>query len=105
MAANGSEAEAVKIVWNENQLRFETEDKKAYLQYHLSHGGKTMDIVHTFVPSTKRGLGLASLLCVSAFNHAKSRSMSVIPTCSYVSIIKLLEVHTLFSKNTDPDFP
>ncbi|XP_043719954.1 acetyltransferase At1g77540-like [Telopea speciosissima] len=73
------------ILWNESQQKFETEDKKAYLQYELRNGGKVMDIVHTFVPSSKRGLGLASHLCVSAFNHAKANSMSVIPTCSYVS--------------------
>ncbi|KAA8538454.1 hypothetical protein F0562_028000 [Nyssa sinensis] len=87
MAANarGEGPEVPKIVWNESQKRFETEDKKAYLQYELRDGGKVMDIVHTFVPTSKRGLGLASHLCVSAFTHAKSHSMSVIPTCSYVS--------------------
>ncbi|XP_057973997.1 acetyltransferase At1g77540 [Malania oleifera] len=78
-------AEAPRILWDERQQRFETEDKKAYLQYELKDGGKVMDIVHTFVPSTKRRLGLASHLCDCAFNHAKSHSMSVIPTCSYVS--------------------
>ncbi|KAJ4951821.1 hypothetical protein NE237_028653 [Protea cynaroides] len=79
------EAAAPKLLWNVSQKRFETEDKKAYLQYELRNEGKVMDIVHTFVPSSKRGQGLASLLCVSAFSHAKANSMSVIPTCSYVS--------------------
>nr|DAD39707.1 TPA_asm: hypothetical protein HUJ06_014030 [Nelumbo nucifera] len=78
--------EAPKIIWNESQQRFETEDKKAYIEYELRDGGKVMDIVHTFVPSSKRGHGLASHLCVSALNHAKAHSMSVIPTCSYVSV-------------------
>lgn len=77
--------EILKIIWNEGQKRFETEDKKAYLVYELRNGGKVMDIVHTFVPTSKRGLGLASLLCVYAFDHADSHSMSVIPSCSYVS--------------------
>ncbi|XAR62805.1 hypothetical protein NMG60_11017686 [Bertholletia excelsa] len=86
MAATASgEGEVPKIVWNERQQRFETEDKKAYLQYVERGGGKVMDMVHTFVPPSKRGLGLASHLCVSAFTHAKSHAMSVIPTCSYVS--------------------
>ncbi|KAL4183521.1 hypothetical protein AMTRI_Chr11g98670 [Amborella trichopoda] len=74
-----------KIVWNEAEKRFESEDKKAFIQYHLRNSGKVMDIVHTYVPSSKRGQGLASHLCISAFNHAKLHSMSVIPTCSYVS--------------------
>ncbi|KAF9608377.1 hypothetical protein IFM89_009743 [Coptis chinensis] len=86
MATTGASvvAEAPKIVWNESNHKFETEDKKAYLQYQLRNEGKVMDIVHTFVPSSKRGLGLASILCVAAFNHAQSHSLSVIPSCSYV---------------------
>ncbi|KAF8023648.1 hypothetical protein BT93_F0983 [Corymbia citriodora subsp. variegata] len=81
----GTSGEGPKIVWNQPQQRFETEDKKAYIQYALRDGGRVMDIVHTFVPPSKRGLGLASHLCVSAFRHAKTNSMSVVPTCSYVS--------------------
>ncbi|CAN6542542.1 unnamed protein product [Malus baccata var. baccata] len=84
-AAGSSEAEGPKIVWNSGKRRFETEDHEAYIEYVLREKGKVMDLVHTFVPSSKRGLGLASLLCVAAFNHAKSHSLSVIPTCSYVS--------------------
>ncbi|XP_054788930.1 acetyltransferase At1g77540 isoform X2 [Prosopis cineraria] len=74
-----------KIVWNERQHKFETEDKEAYIQYVLRNDDKVMDLIHTFVPSSKRGLGLASHLCVSAFQHAQSHSLLVIPTCSYVS--------------------
>ncbi|PON85069.1 Acetylglutamate kinase argB [Trema orientale] len=78
-------AEGPKIVWNEAGRRFETDDKKAYLEYVVREDGKVMDLVHTFVPPSKRGLGLASHLTLAAFNHAKSRSLSVIPTCSYIS--------------------
>ncbi|CDP10922.1 unnamed protein product [Coffea canephora] len=87
MAATTTRAkpEAQKIVWNEKDRKFETEDKEAYLQYQLRNGGKVMDIIHTYVPSSKRGLGLAGHLCVAAFSHAQSNSLSVIPTCSYVS--------------------
>ncbi|XVE60316.1 hypothetical protein DITRI_Ditri05aG0118900 [Diplodiscus trichospermus] len=84
-SATGSSPEAPKIVWNETQRRFETEDKKAYLEYMLRQDGKVMYIIHTFVPSSKRGMGLASHLCFAAFNHAKSHSLSIIPSCSYVS--------------------
>ncbi|KAL2892960.1 hypothetical protein RDABS01_008869, partial [Bienertia sinuspersici] len=77
-------------IWNKNKQRFETEDKKAYLEYKLTNSKNgspvTMDIIHTFVPSSKRGLGLASHLCVAAFNHAQSHSLLVIPSCSYVSV-------------------
>ncbi|KAG4954335.1 hypothetical protein AAZX31_14G136200 [Glycine max] len=76
-----------KIVWNEAQQRFETQDKEAFVEYALKEKGKVMvmDLIHTFVPPSKRGLGLASHLCVAAFQHAQSHSLSIIPTCSYVS--------------------
>lgn len=92
-AATGKdEAPPPKIVWNEQNRRFETEDKEAYIEYVMRQTGnvKTMDLVHTYVPSSRRGLGLASHLCVAAFNHAQSHSLSVIPTCSYVSVITCL---------------
>uniref|UniRef100_A0A0D6R3X6 N-acetyltransferase domain-containing protein n=1 Tax=Araucaria cunninghamii TaxID=56994 RepID=A0A0D6R3X6_ARACU len=77
--------EAPKIVWNEASNRFETEDKEAYLEYHMRDGGKIMDIVHTYVPSSKRGMGMAQHLCNAAFRHAQQNSLSIIPSCSYVS--------------------
>ena len=77
---------ASNIVWNSKDKKFETQDKEAYLVYELRNGGKVIDILHTFVPPSKRGLGLASHLCVSAFDHAQSHSLSVIPSCSYVSV-------------------
>ncbi|XP_062098509.1 acetyltransferase At1g77540-like isoform X1 [Humulus lupulus] len=90
----GIPGEDPKIVWNEAQRRFETEDKKAYLEYVVRErereedgkGKVVMELLHTFVPPSKRGLGLASHLCVAAFNHAKSRSLAIIPTCTYISV-------------------
>ncbi|XP_073003556.1 acetyltransferase At1g77540-like [Typha latifolia] len=82
------------IVWNEKDERFETEDKEAFLQYRFREVGpgvdpsakKTvMDMVHTYVPRSKRGLGLAAHLCSAAFDHARRHSVLVIPTCSYIS--------------------
>ncbi|CAH2067742.1 unnamed protein product [Thlaspi arvense] len=78
-------AEPPRIVWNDEKRRFETEDHEAFIEYKMRNNGKVMDLVHTYVPSTKRGLGLASHLCVAAFEHASSHSISVIPSCSYVS--------------------
>ncbi|KAK7385171.1 hypothetical protein VNO78_30883 [Psophocarpus tetragonolobus] len=74
-----------KIVWKEAERRFETEDKEAFVQYKVRCNGRVFDLVHTFVPPSKRGLGLASLLCLAAFQHAHSHSLSIIPSCSYVS--------------------
>ncbi|KAL5704390.1 hypothetical protein ACHQM5_022828 [Ranunculus cassubicifolius] len=87
--------EVPMIIWNDRHSKFETEDQKAYLQYRLRNDGKVMDIIHTFVPSSKRGLGLASHLCVAAFNHAQSNSMLIIPSCSYVSRRRGKKQHNL----------
>ncbi|WOL11164.1 hypothetical protein Cni_G19925 [Canna indica] len=87
----------LEIVWNEKGERFETVDKEAFLQYHLRDvdrvanpdqerkAAAAMDIVHTYVPRSKRGMGLAARLCDAAFAHAQCHSMLVIPTCSYIS--------------------
>lgn len=108
MATSGSAGEGSvgpKVLWNETQRRFETEDKKAYIEYVLRDEGKVMDILHTFVPSSKRGLGLASHLCVAAFNHAKSHSLSIIPSCSYVSVCLFLANCFRFSNCFNSRFP
>ncbi|GJY76685.1 acetyltransferase like protein [Tanacetum coccineum] len=94
--SNQPTAATTNIEWNEKQKRFETEDKKAYLEYELRNGGKVMDITHTFVPSSKRGLGLAAHLSVAAFNHAQANSLSVIPTCSYISVSYVLSIGLQF---------
>lgn len=96
VGGKGVAKEVPKIVWNEGQHKLETADKKAYVQYVLRDNGKVMDLVHTYVPSSMRGQGMASHLCVAAFNHAKSHSLSVIPTCSYVSVSHFLRFSFLY---------
>ncbi|KAM3386992.1 hypothetical protein ACQJBY_010098 [Aegilops geniculata] len=84
------------VVWREEAGKFETPDGEAFLQYRLvvqpraSSGGggaspAAMDMVHTYVPGSKRGQGLAARLCDAAFAHARRHGMRVIPTCSYIS--------------------
>ncbi|KAG8093441.1 hypothetical protein GUJ93_ZPchr0012g20517 [Zizania palustris] len=100
--AAGGEREAAEggIVWREEAGRFETPDGEAYLQYRLlpqprssSGGGRAttagkpvMDLLHTYVPGSKRGQGLAARLCDAAFAHARRHGMRVLPTCSYISV-------------------
>uniref|UniRef100_J3LXZ3 N-acetyltransferase domain-containing protein n=1 Tax=Oryza brachyantha TaxID=4533 RepID=J3LXZ3_ORYBR len=99
--AGEREAAAEEILWREEARRFETPDGGAYLQDRLlaqprsaspscgGGGGATaaavMDLVHTYVPGSKRGRGLAARLCDAAFAHARRRGMLVLPTCSYIS--------------------
>uniref|UniRef100_A0A0E0KQT0 N-acetyltransferase domain-containing protein n=1 Tax=Oryza punctata TaxID=4537 RepID=A0A0E0KQT0_ORYPU len=100
MAKEGGAGGGVRevVLWREEARRFETPDGEAYLQYRLlaqprssssDDGGATaaavMDMVHTYVPGSKRGRGLAARLCDAAFAHARRHGMRVLPTCSYIS--------------------
>ncbi|KAG0591104.1 hypothetical protein KC19_1G149800, partial [Ceratodon purpureus] len=89
--------EAAKVVWSPEQRRFASEDGQAYLAYNMRKPGKgmgeegeepakdVMDVVHTYVPVQKRGLGLAGELCKAAFAHAREHKLLILPSCSYVS--------------------
>ncbi|CAA7047852.1 unnamed protein product [Microthlaspi erraticum] len=86
MAAKmATETPTPKIVWNEGRHGFETEDHEAFIEYKMKNNGRVMDLVRTYVPSSKAGLGLASHLSVAAIEHASSHSISIVPTCSYIS--------------------
>lgn len=78
----------VDVMWDASNSRFSTRDGLAYLQYTMKtaqKNQKVMDLVHTYVPPTKRGTGIAAHLCKAAFQHAQQHGLLVIPTCSYIS--------------------
>lgn len=83
--ARGAPLESESIVWREDAGKFQTPDGEAFLEYRLPSPA-VMDVVHTYVPRSKRGQGLAARLCDAAFAHARERGMRVVPTCSYVSV-------------------
>ena len=56
---------------------------EACLMYRLS--GKAVDLYHTYVPEVFRGRGIAEQLCKAAFDYAKAKGLTVIPSCSYIS--------------------
>ena len=75
----------VTITHDEARKRFcaELEGYEACLMYRLS--GTEIDLYHTYVPEVFRGRGVAEKLCKVAFEYAKARQLTVIPSCSYVS--------------------
>ena len=56
---------------------------EACLMYRLT--GNELDLYHTYVPEVFRGRGIAEKLCKAAFEYAKDRHLTVIPSCSYIS--------------------
>ncbi len=59
------------------------EGYEACLMYRLN--GNQLDLYHTYVPEVFRGKGMAEKLCKAAFEHAKAKNLTVIPSCSYIS--------------------
>jgi predicted GNAT family acetyltransferase len=55
----------------------------AYLAYKRVDD-KTVDYISTYVPPTLRGRGLGELIVRHALDWARERSLTVIPTCSFV---------------------
>ena len=43
-----------------------------------------LDLQHTFVPESARGLGVGDALVEAALRHARESGMRVIPTCPFV---------------------
>ncbi len=56
---------------------------EACLMYRVS--GKELDLYHTYVPEVFRGRGIAEKLCKAAFEYANANSLTVVPSCSYIS--------------------
>ena len=67
----------------QQRFRVTLQGQEAFLAYRLT--GKEMDLYHTFVPEAFRGRGLAERLCRAAFEYAKARHLTVIPSCPYIS--------------------
>ena len=75
----------LQIVHDEASRRFcaGLEGYEACLMYRRA--GRDLDLYHTYVPEVFRGRGIAEQLCKTAFEYAKANSLTVIPSCSYIS--------------------
>ena len=67
-----------------------------HLEFRTSDDGKVLDMYHTYVGLPMRGQGVASKLCVAAFEHCRRENLKVRPSCSYISGRFLLK-HTEYS--------
>lgn len=79
------EKSTYEITTNTVNKRFEVklEDKYAFLEYRLYDGN--IALMHTEVPDTLGGRGIASALAVYAFNYAKENNLPVIVYCPFVT--------------------
>jgi len=76
--------EKLEIVHNPAENRFETwiDGRLAKLDY--MEDGNTIVMMHVGVPYEFRGHGVAGVITKVGLEYAKSKSLRVIPMCSYV---------------------
>ncbi len=74
----------IEVKHDKENERFiaDVEGHKAYLSYNIIND--KIDFSSTFTPPEFRGKGIAQIVVEYAFNYAKTNSLNVIPTCSYV---------------------
>jgi len=71
---------------NESRHRFEVETDGgiAVLEYSEPRPG-VLDLLHTAVPRTARGAGVADALVRTALEFARDHGQKIIPACPYVA--------------------
>jgi uncharacterized protein len=74
----------IDVRHNESERRFEAtvDGLRCSLDYRLD--GSTLELVHTDVPPSLEGRGIASALSAAAFRYASENRLRVQPVCSYV---------------------
>ena len=72
------------ITNNEKHSRFETEvnGEFAYLEYRFYKGD--IALMHTFVPESARGMGLAAALAKYSLEYVKEHKLKLMVYCPYV---------------------
>ncbi len=90
------------IIHNETHMRFEIHegDETAFLEFRF-HDHK-IALMHTLVPSSMEGKGIASALAQYAFAYAKEQQKPVMVYCSYV--LSFLKRHPELHAQLDHDF-
>jgi len=90
------------ITHNQENMRFEVmvDGEKGFLEYRMK--GNDIAFMHTEVPETLSGKGIASALAVYAFKYAKENNLPVIVYCPFVKTF--LKRHPEYNVQLDPAF-
>lgn len=79
------DVDKLEVIHNPAESRFEVwvEGQLAKLDYF--EDGNTIVMTHVGVPYEFRGQGLAAVIAKAGLEYARSKSLRVIPICSYVA--------------------
>ena len=77
----------------EGRFEIEREGQIAFLEYSMTQ--KVLVLIHTQVPTTLRGLGLASSLAETALQYARQNNLKVDVSCP--SVLEYIARHPEYS--------
>ena len=75
---------SIDIVHNARESRFEAQLPDGLCRADYRRVGKTLHMVHTEVPSSARGQGIAGRVVAAAADYAQAEGLTLMPLCSYV---------------------
>lgn len=95
-------ASIYNIVNNKQEMQFEIsmDGEKAFLTYRYYK--KDIALMHTTVPKSLEGKGIATALAKEAFNFAKAQKKLVIIYCPFVA--GFVQKHDGYKKQLDPEY-
>lgn len=67
-----------------NRFVTKMEGEEAFISYDMANG-TTLNLLHTEVPPSFEGKGVASALARFAFDYAREKGYRVTPTCEFLS--------------------
>lgn len=79
------ESEKLEVVHNQAENRFEIQLDGQLAKLDYMENGDTIVMTHVGVPIEFRGHGIAAIITKAGLDYAKSKSLRVIPMCSYVA--------------------
>ena len=90
------------IINNEDEMQFEIVEngEKAILTYRFYK--QDIALMHTSVPKSLEGKGLATALAIEAFSYAKKQKKLVMIYCPFVA--QFVKKYTSYKTQIDPDY-
>ncbi|MFN8399650.1 MAG: GNAT family N-acetyltransferase [Anaerolineales bacterium] len=79
------ESEKLEVVHNQAENRFEIQLDGQLAKLDYMENGDSIVMTHVGVPIEFRGHGIAAIITKAGLDYAKSKSLRVIPMCSYVA--------------------
>lgn len=79
------DSEKLEVIHNPTESRFEIRLDGQLAKLDYVEDGDSIVMTHVGVPMEFRGHGIAAIITKAGLDYAKSKSLRVIPMCSYVA--------------------